>query len=159
MAEKNLWLTYDEREKTKMKYVIDTYKDCLDKGKTERECVRVSRQMALEAGYKPLADFIKEGITLLPGDKVYAEYNEKRQEIADFNCRRHENAIENCHAAKNSGTLRTTEPVSVRTGTPDGNPAYHHVQRFEWAKPFHHPAHAAKALRGPGYHHSGIFRF
>ena len=77
MAEKNLWLTYDEREKTKMKYVIDTYKDCLDKGKTERECVRVSRQMALEAGYKPLADFIKEGITLLPGDKVFAEYNEK----------------------------------------------------------------------------------
>ncbi len=77
MAEKNLWLTYSEQEKTKMKYVIDDYKDCLDKGKTERECVRVSRQMALEAGYKPLADFIKDGITLIPGDKVFAEYNEK----------------------------------------------------------------------------------
>ncbi len=77
MAEKNLWLAYDENEKRKMKYVIDDYKACLDKGKTERECVRVARQMALEAGYKPLADFIQDGITLLPGDKVFAEYNEK----------------------------------------------------------------------------------
>ena len=77
MAEKNLWLTYDEKEKTKMKYVIKTYKECLDAGKTERECVRVTRQMALDAGYRPLADFIQDGITLLPGDKVFAEYNEK----------------------------------------------------------------------------------
>ncbi len=73
----NLWLTYDSEQLKKMEQVIDTYKGCLDKGKTERECVRVSRSMAESAGYKPLQQYIKEGKPLTAGDKVYAEYNEK----------------------------------------------------------------------------------
>ena len=77
MAEKNLWLAYDEAEMKKMNDVIDTYKKCLDAGKTERECVRVSRQMAQDAGYLPLAALIEAGTPLKPGDKVFAEYNEK----------------------------------------------------------------------------------
>ena len=77
MAEKNLWLTYDEQEMKKMNTVIDTYKQCLNQGKTERECVRVSRKMAIDAGYVPLTAFIEAGKELKPGDKVFAEYNEK----------------------------------------------------------------------------------
>lgn len=77
MAEKNLWLSYDEQQMKEMNKVIDTYKACLDQGKTERECVRVSRKMALDAGYVPLANLIEAGTSLKPGDKVFAEYNEK----------------------------------------------------------------------------------
>ncbi len=77
MAEKNLWLTYDEQQMKEMNKVIDTYKQCLDMGKTERECVRVSRKMAMDAGYVPLTAFIESGKALKPGDKVFAEYNEK----------------------------------------------------------------------------------
>ena len=77
MAEKNLWLTYDEQQMKEMNKVIDTYKQCLDMGKTERECVRVSRKMAMDAGYVPLSAFIESGKALKPGDKVFAEYNEK----------------------------------------------------------------------------------
>jgi len=77
MADKNLWLTYDEQQMKEMNKVIDTYKQCLDMGKTERECVRISRKMAMDAGYVPLSAFIESGKALKPGDKVFAEYNEK----------------------------------------------------------------------------------
>lgn len=77
MSKKNLWLTYDDAQMKALNQVIDTYKQCLDEGKTERECVRVSRKMALEAGYMPLISYIESGKTLQPGDKVFAEYNEK----------------------------------------------------------------------------------
>lgn len=77
MSKKNLWLTYDDAQMKALNQVIDTYKQCLDEGKTERECVRVSRKMALEAGYMPLTSYIESGKTLQPGDKVFAEYNEK----------------------------------------------------------------------------------
>ena len=55
----------------------ELYKECLDAGKTERECVRISIEMAEKAGYKNLNDVIKAGETLKAGDKVYAAYNEK----------------------------------------------------------------------------------
>ena len=57
--------------------IIRRYKECLDAGKTERECVRLSVRMAEEAGYTPLENNIKENRPLAAGDKVYATYNEK----------------------------------------------------------------------------------
>lgn len=60
-----------------MEQVNNRYKDCIDAGKTERECVRVSVEMARKAGYVPLDDCIRENKALKAGDKVYAVYNEK----------------------------------------------------------------------------------
>ncbi len=57
--------------------IIRRYKECLDAGKTERECVRLAVRMAEEAGYTPLENNIKENRPLAAGDKVYATYNEK----------------------------------------------------------------------------------
>ncbi len=76
MGKKNLWLEYGPKHVEKMHKVIETYKNCLDNGKTERECIRVTRQMAKDAGYKPLSEYIETG-KLVSGDKVYVEYNEK----------------------------------------------------------------------------------
>lgn len=57
--------------------IIKTYKECLDAGKTERECVRLATSMAEEAGYKPLEGFFNGEKGLKAGDKVYVTYNEK----------------------------------------------------------------------------------
>ena len=57
--------------------IIRRYKECLDAGKTERECVRLAVRMAEEAGYTHLENNIKENRPLAAGDKVYATYNEK----------------------------------------------------------------------------------
>ncbi|MDD6042174.1 MAG: aminopeptidase [Eubacteriaceae bacterium] len=66
-----------------MNEIIKRYKECLDAGKTERECIRLAVSMAEEAGYKPLSQYIENNTMLKPGDKVYAAYNEKT--MAMFN--------------------------------------------------------------------------
>lgn len=77
MNKKTLWEIYDQAQLEKMEQVNTRYKNCLDAGKTERECVEVAVSMATEAGYVPLADCIKAGTALKPGDKVYAVYGGK----------------------------------------------------------------------------------
>ena len=52
---------------------MSDYKECLDIGKTERECVKLGKKMADTWGYKNLEDCISEGTTLKAGDKVYAD--------------------------------------------------------------------------------------
>ncbi len=77
MEQKTLWEVYTPEQLEKVEQVSSLYKNCIDAGKTERECVRVSVEMAEKAGYVPLADCIRQGRQLKTGDKVYAVYNEK----------------------------------------------------------------------------------
>lgn len=77
MDKKTLWEIYTPEQLEEMEQVNNRYKDCIDAGKTERECVRVSVDMAEKAGYVLLDDCIRENRALKAGDKVYAVYNEK----------------------------------------------------------------------------------
>ena len=77
MEKKTLWEIYDSEQLEKMEQVCSWYKNCMDHGKTERECVRTSVEMAEKAGYISLADCIRENKPLKAGDKVYAVYNDK----------------------------------------------------------------------------------
>lgn len=72
MERKNIWTTYGEAELKELNEINEKYKDCLDKGKTERECVNLTVEMAKEAGYRCLEEVLKEGKALSAGDKVYA---------------------------------------------------------------------------------------
>ena len=72
MERKNIWTTYGEAELKELNEVNEKYKDCLDKGKTERECVNLTVKMAKKAGYRSLEEVLKEGKALSAGDKVYA---------------------------------------------------------------------------------------
>lgn len=74
---KNLWSSYGEAAKKELHEINEKYKACLDAGKTERECVKISVKMAEEAGYKNIEDILKEGKSLKAGDKVYAVCMEK----------------------------------------------------------------------------------
>lgn len=72
MERKNIWLKYDENELRELEAVNKEYLHFLNNGKTERECVKISVEMAEKSGYKNLADIIENKTTLKPGDKVYA---------------------------------------------------------------------------------------
>lgn len=72
MERVNVWTTYNEADLAEMDLVIEEYKDCLDIGKTERECVTLAVKMAEGNGYVNLNDVIREKKTLKAGDKVYA---------------------------------------------------------------------------------------
>ena len=72
MERKNVWRTYGAEELKKLEAVNGDYKDCLDNGKTERECVRIAVKRAEACGYRDLKDVMKNKETLKAGDKVYA---------------------------------------------------------------------------------------
>ena len=74
MERKNLWTTYSPDEIRKVESVSEWYKDCLNKGKTERECVEVAERLAEEAGYRSLCAYKAAGETPKEGDKVYASF-------------------------------------------------------------------------------------
>lgn len=71
MERNNAWLTYAGQDMEELERINSSYKDCLDQGKTERECVEVARRMAREKGFRDLKDIICKGETLKAGDKVY----------------------------------------------------------------------------------------
>ena len=73
MAKENVWTTYNEAQLAEVQAVGERYKECLDKGKTERECVDLTIEMAKEAGYRDIKEVLAEGKALQKGDKVYAE--------------------------------------------------------------------------------------
>ena len=72
MERRNAWKVYDQAELEKLDKINETYKNCLDDGKTERECITLAVKKAEAAGYKNLKELQKEHVELKAGDKVYA---------------------------------------------------------------------------------------
>ena len=67
-AAKNGYDRLNEAELPLMEDYCRTYKDFLDRGKTERLCVREAVRLAEAAGFAPY----RRGVELHAGDKVYA---------------------------------------------------------------------------------------
>ena len=52
MERKNAWSQYSAEELSRLEAVNEDYKACLDAGKTERECVRLTIERIEKEGYK-----------------------------------------------------------------------------------------------------------
>lgn len=72
MERKNVWLSYSEAEEQDMEKTVGMYRNFLDKGKTERECVTQIIKEAEAAGYVSLEEKLSKGEQIKPGDKIYA---------------------------------------------------------------------------------------
>ena len=72
MESKSVWKSYNARQLEECEEFNGKYKDFLNNGKTERECVNVIVDMAEEAGYVELSEKLKGRKGLKKGDKVYA---------------------------------------------------------------------------------------
>ncbi len=79
----NAWTTYEDADIKEMDSLCADYREFLNAGKTERECVKLIVKMADEKGYRNLADIIKNKETLKAGDKVYNVCMDKT--VAMFN--------------------------------------------------------------------------
>ena len=69
MERRNAWKTYTPEQLKELAQINDRYKVCLDEGKTERECIRLTVEEIEKHGYRNLNDI--KG-SLKTGDKVYA---------------------------------------------------------------------------------------
>ena len=68
MERRNAWLSYKEAEETEIETLAKAYREFLDKGKTERECIALTIERAEAAGYKNIKDVIKSGEKVQAGD-------------------------------------------------------------------------------------------
>lgn len=74
MERKNVWKSYTAEQLVELNKINDDYKNCLDEGKTERECVHLTVKRLEENGYQNLKN-VEE--PLKAGDKVYAVFMDK----------------------------------------------------------------------------------
>ena len=82
MQKKSVWNTYNETQLTELEQLAKDYRNFLNVGKTERECVKETIRLAKANGYENLDDIIARQGSLKAGDKVYAVNMNK--EIALF---------------------------------------------------------------------------
>ena len=77
MSKNRAWETYEEKDLKKLEKLCKEYREFLDNGKTERECVDVIVNKVEAEGYRELDAVIKKGEKLKAGDKVYAVWMNK----------------------------------------------------------------------------------
>ncbi len=77
MEKKNTWETYDTEQLKKLEKLNQEYRDFLDNGKTERECVDTIVNTIETEGYVEMESVIKNGGKLKTGDKVYSVWMNK----------------------------------------------------------------------------------
>ena len=77
MKRVNAWNTYDSGMLRSCMDLADDYKDFLDHGKTERECVDRFVNEAERNGYIELSEAIRKGMKLSAGDRVYSVWMNK----------------------------------------------------------------------------------
>jgi len=77
MLKKCIWDNYDEKQLKQLEKLCTEYRDFLDKGKTERECIDTIVNTIEAEGYQELESLMKSGKQLKKGDKVYSVWMNK----------------------------------------------------------------------------------
>lgn len=77
MESKNTWKKYGSKDLKKLEKLCEEYREFLDNGKTERECIDTIVNAAEAAGYRELESLIRDGASLKAGDKVYSVWMNK----------------------------------------------------------------------------------
>ncbi len=77
MLKKCVWENYDEKQLKELEKISAGYREFLDNGKTERECIDTIVNTIEAEGYQELESLIKSGKKLKKGDKVYSVWMNK----------------------------------------------------------------------------------
>ena len=67
MEKKIAWEIYQDKDLKKLEKVCAEYREFLDNGKTERECIDTIVNTIEAEGYREMEQLIKEGATLKAG--------------------------------------------------------------------------------------------
>ncbi len=77
MEKKSIWEDYSPKQLKELEALSGKYREFLDNGKTERECVDIIVNMIEDAGYREINQLIKAKTKLKKGDKVYGVWMNK----------------------------------------------------------------------------------
>ena len=87
MERPNAWKTYKKTDLKKVNLMSERYKDFLNRGKTERECVNYIVDALEKKGYLSLEKAVHEKKKLKSGDKVYL--NQMNKAVVAFHIGKH----------------------------------------------------------------------
>ncbi len=73
----SIWDKYDTKQLKELEKLNREYREFLDNGKTERECIDTIVNTIEDAGYREMESLIREGGSLKKGDKVYSVWMNK----------------------------------------------------------------------------------
>ena len=79
MERRNAWLSYTEAEEKELEQVAKAYRNFLNVGKTERECVTQIIREAQASGYESLEEKTAKGEKLKAGDTEYYSFPTPQQ--------------------------------------------------------------------------------
>ena len=79
MERRNAWLSYTEAEEKELEQVAKAYRNFLNVGKTERECVTQIIREAQASGYESLEEKTAKGEKLKAGDIEYYSFPTPQQ--------------------------------------------------------------------------------
>lgn len=74
---KNIWENYSAKQLKELEKLNQEYREFLDNGKTERECIDTIVNTIEAEGYRELETLVKDGKKLKKGDKVYSVWMNK----------------------------------------------------------------------------------
>lgn len=77
MEKKNIWENYSAKQLRELEKLNQEYREFLDNGKTERECIDTIVNTIEAEGYREMETLIKAGKKLKKGDKVYSVWMNK----------------------------------------------------------------------------------
>lgn len=72
MEENKVWEKYTTKQLRELEVLCKDYRDFLDNGKTERECVNIIVNLCEKSGYVELESLIRDKKKIKAGDKIYA---------------------------------------------------------------------------------------
>ena len=77
MLKKCAWESYDGKQEKKLEKLCKEYREFLDNGKTERECIDTIVNTIEAQGYQELESLVKQGVQVSRGAKVYSVWINK----------------------------------------------------------------------------------
>ncbi|MCD8133589.1 MAG: aminopeptidase, partial [Clostridiales bacterium] len=93
MERKSAWEKYSDEDIRSVFDFAEEYREFLSDCKTERECVTEFTARAKAAGFLDLKEVRQAGITLKPGDRVFADNQGKNIAMFVIGCRPFEDGM------------------------------------------------------------------
>lgn len=128
------WKKYKNKQLKEIESLCKAYKDFLNEGKTERECTKISIELAEAAGYRNIKEYMEKEKSLTAGDKIYAVNMDKSLVLFNIGTENIENGMNILGAHIDSPRLDVKQnPMLEKEGLAYFDTHYYGgIKKYQW---------------------------
>lgn len=128
------WKKYKNKQLKEIESLCKAYKDFLNEGKTERECTKISIELAEAVGYRNIKEYMEKGKSLTAGDKIYAVNMDKSLALFNIGTENIENGMNILGAHIDSPRLDVKQnPMLEKEGLAYFDTHYYGgIKKYQW---------------------------